>query len=192
MAAFGMTVAQGVSRLLEAGGVDVALASHAEVPHSRQIVIHPGERRLEVDRVVALPELSGPRIVGVPHDEHGFVPVDEHGRVDGAPGVFAAGDIAAYAIKHGGFSAQQADAVAQAIAVLAGEQLDPKPVQVLLRGMILTGAEPYFISARISGGHAFDSVFTQEPNLNPASKIAARYLDAYLETRDLGTGAGTG
>jgi hypothetical protein len=47
---------------------------------------------------VALTELEGPRIVGLPADRDGFIPVDAHGRVGGAAGVFAAGDATAFPI----------------------------------------------------------------------------------------------
>ena len=53
---------------------------------------------------------------GLPHDDDGFIPVDEHGHVVGCTDVFAAGDVTASPIKHGGLAAQQADAVAEAIA----------------------------------------------------------------------------
>ncbi len=180
MMLFGTVASKGVARLLHQGGVEVVTSSEAEVPSPDEIVISPGQRRMPVDRVVALPELVGPAIVGVPHDEHGFVPVDDHGRVIGVPGVFAAGDATASLIKHGGFSAQQADAVAEAIAAEAGEIIDPQPVEGLLRGMFITGDAPWFLSARLEGGHAYDSVFTTEPTATPEGKVAARYLSQYL------------
>jgi sulfide:quinone oxidoreductase len=181
MMLFGMEASKAVAHLLNDGGVEVVSSSEAEVLTPQQIVFFPGERRLQADRVIALPELIGPAIEGVPHDEHGFVPVDAHGRVTGAPGVFAAGDVTSYLIKHGGFSAQQADAVAEAVAAAAGEIIEPNPVEGLLRGMFITGGEPFYLSARFEGGHAFDSVFTSEPTATPESKIAARYLSQYLD-----------
>ncbi|MDO9174671.1 MAG: FAD-dependent oxidoreductase, partial [Actinomycetota bacterium] len=181
MMLFGMIASNGVTRLLHDGGVEVITSSEAEVPSSQDVVISPGQRRLQVDRVIALPELVGPAVAGLPRDEHGFIPVDDHGRVTGVPGVFAAGDATARPVKHGGFSAQQADAVAEAIAAEAGEVLDPQPVEGLLRGMFITGDAPRYLSARLQGGHAYDSVFTTEPTATPEGKIAARYLSQYLE-----------
>ena len=52
----------------------------------------PGGRRIDADRVVALPGSWGVALAGVPADGDGFIPVDAHGRVPGLPGVFAAGD----------------------------------------------------------------------------------------------------
>lgn len=181
MLLFGMVASNGVTRLLHDGGVEVVTSSEAEVPSPHEVVISPGQRRLQVDRVIALPELVGPAITGLAHDEHGFLPVDDHGRVQGAPGVFAAGDVTARPFKHGGYSAQQAGAVAEAIAADAGEILEPQPVEGLLRGMFITGDAPLYLSARLEGGHAYDSVFTTEPTATPEAKIAARYLSQYLE-----------
>ncbi len=52
----------------------------------------PAGEKLDVGAVVALPVLSGPNISGLPSDGDGFIPTDEHGRVNGVEDVFAAGD----------------------------------------------------------------------------------------------------
>ena len=80
------------------------------------MVINPGDRRLHVDRVIALPELYGPCVRGIPLSEHGFLRVDPYGRVLDAEGVYAAGDCTEFPVKHGGVGSQQADVVAQSIA----------------------------------------------------------------------------
>jgi NADH dehydrogenase, FAD-containing subunit len=82
---------------------------------------------LPADAVVALPRLLGPRIDGLPSDEHGFVPVDEYARVKGAPAVYAAGDATSFPIKQGGLAAQQADVAAESIAASFGAQVEPQP-----------------------------------------------------------------
>ena len=184
LALFGMQASRGVARLLHERGVELEMSADAEIPHGRQVVLNPGERRLHVDAVVTMPELVGPALPGVPCDAHGFIPVDEHGRVVGAPGVYAAGDAVAYPTKQGGVSAQQADAVCEHIAQVAGEAIEPAPFEAMLRGTLLTGAAPVFLSARVSGGHAFDSLIGDEPLWNPPSKISARYLSPYLELRN--------
>jgi sulfide:quinone oxidoreductase len=79
------------------------------------------------DRVVTLAILKGPAIRGLPADSRGFLPVDRHGRVRGAGDVYAAGDVTDYPVKHGGLGAQQADAVAEAIAARAGAPVEPAP-----------------------------------------------------------------
>ena len=62
------------------------------------------EGTLAVDRVVALAHLDGPRLAGLPADAHGFIPVDEYGRVTGVDAVYAAGDATDHPIKHGGLA----------------------------------------------------------------------------------------
>ena len=178
---FGAEASRTISRLLEDGGVHVMTSSEAEVPSEREVLVSPGQRRLRVDRVLALPELLGPNIPGVPADQYGFVPVDEHGRVKGRPGVYAVGDVAAHRIKHGGFAAQQADAAAQMIAAAAGADVEAEPVDRVLRGMFITGGDPIYVSVRFEGGHAWDSVVTSEPTVDPQHKVSARYLTEYLD-----------
>ena len=60
-------------------------------------------------------------------DRSGFLPTDEHGRVGGTVGVYAAGDATSFPIKQGGIAAQQADAVAECIAAGAGAPLETTP-----------------------------------------------------------------
>ena len=68
------------------------------------------------DVAIALPELAGSALPGLPHDDEGFTPVDDYGRVDGLDDVYAVGDMTARPIKQGGLAAQQADSAAAAIA----------------------------------------------------------------------------
>ena len=104
----------------------------------------PSER-IEADRVVALPSMSGPAIRGVPQTVGGFIPTDRHGRVLGMDDVYAAGDGTAFPVKQGGLAAQQADAAAAAIAAAAGADVEPEPFSPVLRGLLLTGAEPHYL-----------------------------------------------
>src|ERR1700682_168543 len=119
LAIFGDQASQAVAKLLHDGGIVSITSATAEVPSAGNVVINPGERRLHVDRVIALPRLFGPAVRGLPGDEHGFIPVDPYGQVRGVPRVYAAGDATDFAIKHGGIAATQADTVAQSIAALA-------------------------------------------------------------------------
>ncbi|MBJ7470304.1 MAG: FAD-dependent oxidoreductase [Solirubrobacteraceae bacterium] len=172
---FGPAASQGVLNLLRGADIDVYTSAHAEVPQRREIVINPGERHLQVDRVIALPELFGPAIVGLPQDSLGFIPVDECGKVDAGP-VFAAGDATNFPIKHGGIAAQMALCSARSIAALAGEPIVHEPLDPILRGILLTGEAPRYLSARRHGGHSFDSTFTEEPTWDSPTKISSHYL----------------
>ena len=141
------------------------------------------EGAVEADRVVALPEQRGIEFEGVPTVAGGFIPVDEHGRVEGLRNVFAAGDITSYSVKQGGIAAQQADAVAQVIAAEAGAAILPEPFRPVLRSVLLTGNGPRYLSARIRNGNDLSSVATSQPFWSPADKIAAPFLAPYLARR---------
>jgi len=184
LAIFGAAASEAVTELLTRRQIEVASSAYAEVPRAGHIAINPGDRALEVDRVVALPELYGPSVRGVPLGQHGFVRVDQHGRVPDVEGIYAAGDAVDFPVKHGGISSQQADAVAESIAARAGTPVTPQPFHPVVRGMLLTGDRPLYISAHITGGHGFSSEVTDAPTWSPPSKIAARYLAPYLAEHD--------
>ena len=110
-------------------------------------------------------------------DEHGFVEVDGHGLVSGLDDVWAAGDLTSFPIKQGGLAAQQADAAAESIAAHAGAEIEPRPFDPVLRGLLLTGLAPRYIRAEPSTEHfAFDT----EPLWWPPAKIVGRYLAPFL------------
>jgi sulfide:quinone oxidoreductase len=132
------------------------------------------------DRVVALPRLQGPRIGGIPQTLDGFIPVDLHGRVRGLEGVLAAGDITTFPVKQGGLAAQQADAAGEAIAAEAGAEVTPQPFRPVLRGLMLTGAEPRYLRGDLAGGAGKASAASPEPLWWPPAKIVGRHLAPFL------------
>jgi sulfide:quinone oxidoreductase len=120
---------EAVSNELEKAGVAVVSAARVEVEHGHTttVVLHPSGQRVEAGRILALPVLRGRAISGIPTDENGFIEVDEHCRVRGLDGVWAAGDAIAFALKSGGFAAEQADVAAQDIAATAGAAVEARP-----------------------------------------------------------------
>ena len=184
LAVFGQGASAAMADLLAENQIEVITSAYCEVPQSRVIEISPGERRLEVDRVVALPELEGPSVPGLPAGNHGFIPTDAHCQVRDTELVYAAGDATDFPVKFGGIAAQQADTAAQAIAALAGAQIDPQPFKPEVHGVLLTGEKPRYLHARITGGQGFSSELTDEPTVSPPAKIAAKYLAPYLDERD--------
>ena len=68
----------------------------------------------------------------------------------------------AFPIKQGGLAAQQADAVAEAIAASVGAAIDPQPFRPILRGVLLTGGPARYLRADISGGAGDDSTISGE------------------------------
>jgi sulfide:quinone oxidoreductase len=181
LAIFGEAASVAVAARLDRAGIHVIPSAYAEVPRTGHVSIHPGDRVIEVDRIVALPELFGPAVRGLPLSEHGFLRVDHHGRVVDAEAIFAAGDATEFPVKHGGVGSQQADAAAESIAALAGASLTPQPFQPVINGMLLTDGEPLYLSARITGGQGFSSEVSDEPLWDPPGKIATRYLAPAIE-----------
>jgi sulfide:quinone oxidoreductase len=178
---FGRKASDAVGALLEDHGVRVITERHPRRVAPGRLELAPGSEVLMVDRVVAAPRLSGPRIPGLPADADGFLPVDDHGRVAHAPGVFAAGDGAAFPVKQGGLAAQQADAAAEAIAADAGAPINPRPFRPVLRGLLFAVGAQRYLRASITGGQGdHDSTVSEEALWWPPTKIAARYLAPYL------------
>jgi sulfide:quinone oxidoreductase len=179
---FGRTVVADVRELLGSSGIRLVTARHsARIDHGHLVLVPEG--KLAVDRVVTLPLLKGPRLAGIPRTDDGFVPVDEHGLVEGLEDVYAAGDMTAFPLKQGGLAAQQADAAAQAIAARAGAAIEPEPFRPVLRGLLLTGGVPRYLRSRIEGGHGDTSEATADPLWWPPAKIVGRHLASYLAAR---------
>lgn len=143
-----------------------------------------GAEPVAADRAIALPRLEGPAIEGLPHDEHGFLPVDAHGAVRGARDVHAAGDVTTFPLKQGGLATQQADAVAEAIAAKLGAPVRPTPFTPVVRGLLLTGGAPLYLRSDGARGTA-DRLAHAAVSANalwwPPVKVAGRYLPALLE-----------
>jgi len=182
LAAFGRGASEAVAELLDTARVRVHLGSRAEVPASRKLVVQPEGKELEPQRIVAMPRIRGPRIRAVPSDHDGFIPVDELSRVRGLePRVFAAGDAANLQIKHGGLGAQMADSAAAGIAALAGADVEVEPLRPVLRGVLYTGAEPLYLTARIEDGGVESEVARDRPW--PADeKVVAEELGPFLRS----------
>ena len=184
LAAFGDAASEAVSQLLEAARVRVHPASRAEVPASRKLRVLPEDRELEPSRIVAMPRLVGRRVRNVPSDHDGFMPIDELCRVRGLePRVFAAGDAANLNIKHGGLGAQMADTAADAIAALAGAELDVGPLRPTLHGVLYTGAAPLYLTARLEDGRV-DSQVSRDRPWPAAEKVVAEELGPFLRSFD--------
>jgi sulfide:quinone oxidoreductase len=184
LAIFGTGASEAITTLLSHAGVQTIPNAYVEIPQAGHLVIGPGHRKLDVDRIVALPELIGPSIRGLPGGENGFIPVTPESAVRGVDRVYAAGDATDFPIKHGGIAAQQADAAARAIAALAGAEVEVKPFHPIIRGILLTGERPRYLTAQLVGGTGFRSQITDEPTWSPPMKIAAEYLSPYLDARE--------
>lgn len=184
---FGPAAAHALEPLLAQRGVRVQLSTNvADVRHGVVTDDEGGERH--VDRVVTVPVAHGRPPAGLPSDRRGFLVCDPHGRVAGAPGVYAAGDAIAFPLKQGGLAAQQADAVAEAIAADIGVAIEPAPFVPVVRGMLLIGGQALYLRADIGTGEGTveqvraRSDASPRPLWWPPAKVAARYLGPYLAT----------
>ena len=183
----GPAVGEAVRGALDRAGVDLVTSATAVSAFDGAVRLANGGF-LDADVVVALPELVGPRVPGLPHDEAGYLPVDQYGRVVGCNDIFAAGDATAFPIKHGGLAAQQADAVAEAIGARLGAVGHPEPLRPILRALMLTGDAPLYLQAELGGGGMLPAPGTvsTEPLWSPPGKVAGRYLATYLDTGAMG------
>ena len=179
---FGAEASAALAAMLEQRAVTVRTGTYPLRFAQSQLEVAPGEA-IAADRVVALAQIDGAPISGLPHDRRGFIPTNEHGRVDGVDDVYAAGDVTAFPVKQGGLAAAQADAAAEAIAAAAAADIVPQPFRPVLRGLLLTGAAPTYLRAELGGGHGETSVAHSEPLWWPPGKIAGKHLAPFLAER---------
>jgi sulfide:quinone oxidoreductase len=180
LAIFGGGPSDDVGDLLEQAGIATHCSVHAEVPRKGVAVLHPGGEEMACDRIVTLARPQGRSIRSLPHDEDGFLPINNHGCVIGVDDVYAAGDGTNFPVKQGGIACQQADAVAEVIAKAAGASLEPRSFRPVLRGRLLTGGESRFLRADLSGREGDQAQTSPQTLWWPPSKVAGRYLAPYL------------
>jgi sulfide:quinone oxidoreductase len=187
---FGEHASAALSTLLRDREINL-VHGHAAAISNGQLVLERGEQ-IPADRTIVLPPLQGPWIGGLPHDDHGFIPVDSHGRVQGTPGVFAAGDATGFPIKQGGLASQQADVAAATLAAELGALDSAPPFRPVLRGLLLTGGAPLYLRAELTAkgtvrrtGHARPALRGEVSTRAlwwPPGKVAGRYLAPFMAT----------
>ncbi len=176
---FGEAASDAVRALLNERGIRLHANCYPTRYEAGRLELVPGGSLL-ADRVVALPRLEGPRILGIPQDPDGFIATDLSSRIHGLTNVYAAGDITQFPIKQGGIATQQADAVAEVIAALAGADVQPRRFQPVLRGLLLTGGAPRYLRTEPHGGHGGTGTVAGEALWWPSAKIVGRYLAPFL------------
>jgi sulfide:quinone oxidoreductase len=195
---FGPGVSALVGGLLDDRGVRF-LGGHTPLRYDRhgRVVVGGPTRVVHADRAIAVPSLLGAPIAGIPAGGHGFVPVDDHGRVSGLRGVYAAGDITTYPVKHGGLATHQADLIAAAIATAAGDRnrVPVLPTGRMLRARLIGGEQPVELFAVLDGdgravGCRLDDICGPAgADADAISKVYGRYLIGYLRAREAGAAA---
>lgn len=176
---FGSNASSAVDGLLADAGIGLVTDSEVSEPEPG-VFVTAGGRDLGVQRVVTVPRILGRPVPGVPADTSGFVPIDSECRVRGLPNAYAAGDGSSVAIKQGGIACQQAVAIAERIAAEAGADVTPQPVNLVLRGRLMTGHTVRYLSDHDPGGGA-----PEEPVLFAAHrKVDGRYLSPWIAEQD--------
>ena len=192
-AMFGGAVSDAVGRLLDrhgdrAGDVRALRGARRRATYR----FNPGERTLEVDRVVALPGCSV-------HPRPGCPAV--HAAVS-SRSTCTAGSAARHGVRRGRRHRLRGQARrdrgpaggrrrgGDRRAGRGGDRTRNRSTQTSAR-ILLGGDKPLYLSAHLTGGHGSDSEISEEPSWSPAAKIAAKYLAPYLESID-GHGAGVG
>jgi len=178
---FGRRAAGQVEALLRERGVELLTASHPMRFEEGRLRVAPA-REVDADAVISMPRFEGRPPGGIPHDDEGFVGVDEHGGVIGLERVYAVGDVTTFPVKQGALATQQADTVAEAIAAAAGAAIEPKPFDPVLRGVLFTGDQPRYLYGRPTGGHGDTSSFSERPE-GPLreGRLTARYLTPFVD-----------
>jgi sulfide:quinone oxidoreductase len=190
LAVFGQTASNAVAELLQQANIDFRGAFYARATPNGVLELLPGGELLDAERVVTLPIIEGPRLAGVPADEHGFIPVDDRGRVHGLADVYAAGDGTTFPIKQGGIACQLADAIAEQLAARAGADLDPQPFRPVLRGRLLTGHGAQYLEHAIPGGAGADPPAARQL-WSASRKVHGQYLSPWLDRLDRAPSAPT-
>ena len=183
---FGAAASHAVRHLLDNMGVRLYTHSYGVLSRPGRLHLSPSGRLLSVDRIVTTPRLVGPGLPGVPADPRGFIRIDALGRVIGLDHVFAAGDATSFPVKQGGIAAQQADAVAQAIAATVGVSIAPRPFRPVLRGVLVADGVTHYLRASIAGGGGDTCSVSERPLWWPPNRLGGRYLAPYLSSRAAG------
>jgi sulfide:quinone oxidoreductase len=179
--AFGQAAGDAITELFTQAGIELHTGAVAQVPDAHVVAF--ADKRVQAQRIVTLPKVTGPALAGVPAGPGWFIPIDDQCLVPSSDGrVFAAGDATDFAVKHGGIGAQQADTAAAGIAHLAGLGERPPAIKPEIRSTLLTGERPLYLSARVVDGLGWRSQVYEQPPWPAEQKVIAQELGPYLET----------
>jgi len=177
---FGPRAAEQTSALLAQRHIDVIAGARPVSFAAGRLRIASGAD-VEADAVITLPRLEGRRIGGIPHDEDGFIAVDEHGGVVGLERTYAAGDVSSLFFKQGAFSTQQADTVAEAIAAAVGVGIKPRPVGPQMRAVLWTAQGPRYLCGG-NGDSRTSSPSQRHLEFLHNGRLTARYLSPLVDS----------
>jgi len=183
---FGQHAAQTVSEALVAANIALHAGAIVQGWAEGRLRIVP-DRSVEVDVVIALPMIRGPRVPGIAQTPTGFVDADPDGRVRGERPVFVAGDAGPFPVKQGGLACQQADRVAAAICADLGIPTPEIPAWPVMRGLLWTADGDYFLRRDLAGGRdeSLGTVSLETALWWPPGKVAGRFLAPFLQEFEL-------
>jgi sulfide:quinone oxidoreductase len=174
---FGQPAGDAVTKKLREA--DIALYTNERaVSFGDGIITTASGATIEADRAVSIPQLSGHPIDGLPHDDQGFLPIDEHCAVFGAKDVWAAGDISNFKVKLGAIAAQHADAIIDALAVRFGSQEEADPFEPRLHAILFSDSGETYLRAAAGDKAALTS---EQPLWDHSEKIFSRHLSVRMQ-----------
>lgn len=180
--AFGRDASRAAADALAERGVRVIGGAVARKVSRHALRLADGSS-LPVDRVLATPELRGPRLSGIPSSFGGFVPVDRVGRVLGLDGVYAAGDMTDFPVKQGGLAAQQAECIAATVAAEAGADFGPLQPAYILRAQLFGAPQPLYLQTDLDErGRPVPgrSLASEEPLWWPPTTVFGRHVTPWM------------
>jgi sulfide:quinone oxidoreductase len=180
LAAFGREASDAITELL--ANANISVYTRSEIRHQDGPLLHTPAGDLRPDLIVTVPHITGPNVRGIAGDAlDRFLHVDEHCRVTGAGGrIYSAGDATHLPVKQGGVGAQQADTAAASIVHLAGLGPKPEPLHPVIRGVLLTGGQPLYLTAHLIAGEGVRAQVARTPPWPIDDKIVAEELSVYL------------
>ncbi|HYF26864.1 MAG TPA: FAD-dependent oxidoreductase [Baekduia sp.] len=177
---FGDEASAEAAEILRAAGVDLRTGSVVAGHDAGRLVLAPSGEELAGVRVASLPTLRGPAVPGLPADEHGFLPVDDQGRVIGVEDVHAIGDAANWPLKQGSLAAQQAAVAARHIARRAGADLPAAEWAPVIEATLWGATHDLHLRARPSMLRTVTELAAPAAG-QTTTKVHARHLSAALD-----------
>ena len=164
-------------------GIQVVTSAYVADAPDGQLVVEPGARRLEADRVVALPRAAGPALPGVLNDAHGFIRCDRTARSTTPPPCGRRATRSRSPSSRAGWPRSRPTRSPRRSPRAPAPTCDPQPFRPVLRGVLLTGRGQAWMRNVVAGGDG-EGEAQRRALFWPPTKIAGRYLSPYLAALD--------
>lgn len=136
------------------------------------------------DRLIALPTMVGPSLLGIATDVNDFIAADASLQVCGSERIWAAGGCLAVGLEHSALSARQADVAAEGIAAALAATFDdvaagPPPVAPELTGVLLRRQRSAWLAANPPGTRQLSTRCLWWPPGRAVGQMLARRIAAW-------------